>query len=77
MPPHSTACCCIGLKNLETVKIRADLFNFESLLRFIFLRYHCGNVYINVHISHDLGAVCGGVVDERWHSLASHDSRNR
>jgi hypothetical protein len=61
-PRHSTG-WCIGLKNLETVEIRAHLFNFESLLRVIFLRCHCGNVYIHVHISHDLG-LCGVWWDE-------------
>ena len=62
MLPHSTARWCISLKNLETVEIRAHLFNFKSLLRVIYLlRCHCGNVYVNVHISHDLGSLCGGV----------------
>lgn len=53
MPPHSTACSCVGIKILEAVKIRAHLFNFKSLLRVIFLS---GNIYINVHIGHDDGA---------------------
>jgi hypothetical protein len=71
MPPHSTACWCISLKNLETVEIGAYLFNFESLFQVFFLGRHCGNVYINIHISHDL-SVCGVCVKGE----ASNDSRN-
>ncbi len=70
MPPHSTACRCIGLKNLETVEIGAYLFNFESLLQVIFLGCYRGNVYIYIHISHDL-SVCG-VVGRRVRRVTTH-----
>jgi hypothetical protein len=60
-------CDCIPLRAralalmISAIVDCADLFNFESLLWVVFLRYHCGCIYINVHVGHDLVSLLCGV----------------